>query len=264
MLRTISIIIGAFMALSLAAQTDGSVRTSASDTDNNLLRAALKGWHVRLGAGVNIGGTSPLPMPREIRSIKSYKPGLNIALEGNVHKQIGKTPWGIAIGLCLETKGMDTDASVKNYHMEAVNADGSGRVVGAWTGKVKTSVDNNYLTFPVLATYAIGQRWEVAAGPYFSWMMDGSFTGEAYDGYIRDQNPTGEKAEVARATYDFSNDLRRFNWGLQLGGEFRAYKHLAVSATLKWGFNGIFPSDFESVTFTLYPIYATVGFAYVF
>ncbi len=264
MLRTISIIIGAFMALSLAAQTDGSVRTSASDTDNNLLRAAIKGWHVRLGAGVNIGGTSPLPMPREIRSIKSYKPGLNIALEGNVHKQIGKTPWGIAIGLCLETKGMDTDASVKNYHMEAVNADGSGRVVGAWTGKVKTSVDNNYLTFPVLATYAIGQRWEVAAGPYFSWMMDGSFTGEAYDGYIRDQNPTGEKAEVARATYDFSNDLRRFNWGLQLGGEFRAYKHLAVSATLKWGFNGIFPSDFESVTFALYPIYATVGFAYVF
>mgnify|MGYP003547469596 FL=1 len=33
---------------------------------------------------------------------------------------------------------------------------------------------------------------------------------------------------------------------------------------LQWGLNGIFPSDFESVTFDLYPIYATLGFSYVF
>lgn len=41
----------------------------AKETDKNLLKAALKGWHVRLGAGLSMGGTSPLPLPAEIRKI---------------------------------------------------------------------------------------------------------------------------------------------------------------------------------------------------
>lgn len=51
------------------------------DTDENLLRAAVRGWHVRVGAGFNLGGTSPLPLPAEIRSIDGFNPGLCIALE---------------------------------------------------------------------------------------------------------------------------------------------------------------------------------------
>lgn len=235
-----------------------------NDTDDNLLKAALKGWHVRIGAGLNIGGTAPLPLPREIRDIRSYSPKFNVAIEGDVHKLFNKSKWGMLLGVRLETKGMKTDAGVKNYHMEAVNADGSGKINGAWTGGVVTEVSLSCLTFPVLATYDISPRWQVSAGPYFSWIYNGKFTGEAHDGYIRDQNPTGEKAEVTRATYDFSGDLRRFNWGVQAGGMFKAYKHLAVRADLQWGLNGIFPSDFSSVTFDLYPIYATVGFAYLF
>ncbi len=249
----------ALLPLSLAAQRAGEPQ----ETDVNLIKAALKGWHVRVGAGVSLGGTSPLPLPREIRKIESYQPTLCISLEGAAQKKI-TNHWGLMIGARFENKGMETDAKVKNYHMEAVNADGNGKVVGAWTGKVKTKVNNNYLTFPILATYAINNRWQVKAGPYLSWMFNGSFTGDAYDGYIRDDNPTGNKAEVSRATYDFSNDLRRFHWGLQAGGEYRAYKHLSVALDLKWGLNGIFPSDFQSVTFPLYPIYATLGFNYDF
>lgn len=69
---------------------------------------------------------------------------------------------------------------------------------------------------------------------------------------------------MSHATYDFSNDLRRFQWGMQVGGTFKAYKHLAVTANLTWGLNGIFPSDFTSVTFALYPIYGTLAFSYIF
>lgn len=235
----------------------------AKDTDVNLIKAALKGWHVRVGAGFSIGGTAPLPLPAEIREIEGYKPTICIQLEGAAHKMFTKH-WGMMVGIRFANKGMETDARVKNYHMEAVNADGSGKVVGAWTGKVKTEVDLNYLTFPVLATYSFNDRWSVSAGPYLSYMVRGDFKGSAYDGYIRDQNPTGEKAEVSLANYDFSDDLRKFHWGLQFGGEFKAYKHLSVSANVQWGLNGIFPKDFQSVTFALYPIYGTIGFNYLF
>lgn len=235
----------------------------AKETDINLIKAALKGWHVRVGAGFSIGGTSPLPLPAEIRDINSYSPTLSIQLEGAAQKKFGKH-WGLMVGIRFSNKGMETDARVKNYHMEAVNADGSGTVIGAWTGNVKTEVDLNYLSFPLLATYSFNDRWQVSAGPYFSYMVRGDFKGCAYDGYIRDQNPTGEKAEVSLANYDFSEDLRKFQWGLQFGGEFKAYKHLSVSANVQWGLNSIFPKDFQSVTFALYPIYGTIGFNYLF
>lgn len=239
-------------------------RKEVGDTDKNLIKAALKGWHIRLSAGYNIGGTAPLPLPREIRGIEGYNPGLNLAIEGTVEKNFKASPWGIRWGIRLETKGMTTRAKTKNYHMEAWNTDGSGKVQGAWTGKVKTSVNNTYLTLPVVAVYNIDKRWSVSAGAYASYLLDGEFTGAAYDGYIRDQDPTGEKAEVTRAEYNFSNDIRKFNWGLQAGGEYKAYKHLALFANLQWSMNGIFPSDFGSVTFALYPIYGTLGFTYLF
>lgn len=260
MKRITTAFLAAFLALSISAQE----RSRISDTDNNLIKAALKGWHIRLSAGYNLGGAAPLPLPREIRSIDQYNPGLNFAVEGTVEKMFGKGNWGVRWGIRLETKGMTTKAKTKNYHMEAWNTDGSGKVVGAFTGKVKTNVSNSYLTLPVLAVYRINERWNVSAGAYASYLLDGEFTGSAYDGYIRDQDPTGEYADVTRAEYDFSNDLRKFNWGLQAGAEYRAYKHLALFANLQWSMNGIFPSDYGSVTFPLYPIYGTLGFTYLF
>ncbi len=74
-------LIAAIMAFTATAQTN-----EVADSDNNLFKAALKGWHVRLSAGYNIGGTAPLPLPVEIRSIESYNPGLNISLEGTAEK----------------------------------------------------------------------------------------------------------------------------------------------------------------------------------
>ena len=239
----------------------------AQETKENLIKAALKGWHVRMGAGLALGGTSPMPLPVEIREINSYDPTLCIYLEGGVEKRFAHSPLGMMLGVRFENRAMKTDARVKNYHVDVVNSDGSGRMIGAWTGNVKTEVNNRYLTFPVLVTYNINDRWMLKAGPYFSWMMNGSFTGLVYDGYIRDQDPTGNKTEFSdgqTASYDFSEDLRRFHWGVQLGGEFKAYKHLSVSANLQWGLNGIFPSEFSGVTFALYPIYGTLGFNYLF
>lgn len=252
------------LAATIAAGASAQTKKEVSDTDKNLIKAALMGWHVSLSAGYNIGGTAPLPMPREIREIESYNPGLNLSIEGSVEKNFKDTPWGIRCGIRLETKGMTTKARTKNYHMEAWNTDGTGQVIGAFTGKVKTTVKNTYITLPVLATYSIGSRWKVSAGAYASYLLDGEFTGSAYDGYIRDKNPTGEYATVTRAEYDFSSDMLKFNWGLQTGGEYQAYKHLALFANLQWSMNSIFPSDYGSVTFDLYPIYGTIGFHYLF
>lgn len=240
----------------------------AQENRNELLeKAGRNGWEYEIRAGLNIGGTSPLPFPVEIRKIDSYNPLLLFTLEGTITKWIGpEKRWGVVAGIRLENKGMETKAEVKNYGMEIIGDDGN-RLKGNWTGGVRTKVSNSYLTVPVLAAYKVSRRVQVKAGPYFSYLMDGDFSGDVYEGYLRKDNPTGDKVNFnngAMATYDFSDDLQRFQWGVQAGVDWWAFRQLKVFGDLTWGMNEIFKSDFQTITFDLYPIYLNVGFGYVF
>ena len=66
------------------------------------------------------------------------------------------------------------------------------------------------------------------------------------------------------APYDFSNQLRNFQWGVQLGADWEAFKHLKLYADLSWGLNDAFKKDFNTITFSMYPIYLNAGIAYLF
>lgn len=234
------------------------------DRNKNILHSLSKGLEYSVRAGISLGGVAPLPLPAEIRKIESYNPTVCIAVEGDVHKRFDKK-WGLMFGVRLETKGMETDAKVKSYHMSMMY-DGEP-MEGNFTGNVKTIVRNTYLTFPVLGTYRVSPRWDLKLGPYFSYVTNREFSGVAYNGYLRDETPIGQKVEVPAenpAPYDFSKDLRKFQWGVQLGTEWKAFSHLNVYADLTWGLNSAFQKDFDTITFEMYPIYATLGFAYVF
>ena len=240
---------------------------SQVDRNETLIRSALHGLEYEIKAGFSIGGTAPLPLPVEIRSIDGYNPTLAISIGGEVTKWFAvQNKLGVIVGLRLENKAMTTEATVKNYNMEIIG-DGGEKVSGVWTGGVKTKVKNSYLTIPILAKYKLTKRWNLTVGPYFSYMLEGDFSGNVYEGYLRKTDPTGPKVEFTDgkvATYDFSNDLRKFQWGMQLGGEWKAFKHLNVYADLSWGLNDIFKKDFKTITFAMYPIYLNLGFGYAF
>lgn len=245
----------------------GKPRTVCADKQKQNNHQCSIAWlGVRNQSGVNLGGTAPLPFPEEIRSIDGYNPTLSITIEGNMTKWLDSKKMGIITGLRLENKGMRTKATVKNYNMEIIGYDGN-RLKGNWTGGVRTKVQNSYITIPVLAAYKLNPRTTLKLGPYFSYLMDGDFSGHVYEGYLRETNPTGDKINFtngAIATYDFSGDLRKFQWGVQAGVDWKAFKHLKVHADLNWGLNDIFNKDFKTVTFDMYAIYLNVGFGYAF
>ena len=237
------------------------------DRTKGIIWSSLRGLEYEIKAGVSIGGTSPLPLPSEIRKINSYSPDVALSLGAEVTKWFGaKNNVGIIFGLTLESKSMKTDADVKNYSMKIIG-DGGEEVSGMWTGGVKTTVRNSYISLPILATYKVSKRVSLKAGPYTSLLIERGFRGHVYEGYLRELDPTGPKVEFSDgniATYDFSRELRRFQWGLLLGTEWKAFKHLNVYADLTWGLNNIFKSSFETITFSMYPIYLNVGFGYAF
>lgn len=222
-------------------------------------------YEYRIRAGFNIGGTTPIPLPAEIRGIESYSPTMLFSVEGSVIRWM--TPkWALTTGLRFETKGMNAGARVKNYQMTMMieNGDMTGDMTGRFTGRIRTRIQNEYITLPILAVRQLSPRWEVKFGPYFSYRIDGSFTGSAFDGYIRDGDPTGTKVGVENASYNFSYGLHRFSWGGQVGAEWRAYRHLSVYADLTCSANSIFKKDFHSVNFDMYNLYLTIGFGYRF
>lgn len=255
------------IALAAFAAVSSLVCNAQQSRTETIINAALRGWDMEIRAGFNLGGTSPLPLPVEIRSIDSYSPNLPFSLEANFIKRFDEDKkWGLLFGVKLENKNMETKATVKNYSMEIIGDEGQ-RVAGRWTGGVQTSVKNAYLTFPVLATYKVHPRTNIKAGVFLSYVMDRKFNGYVYDGYLREGNPTGLKTEFANgktATYDFSDELRTFQWGAQVGVDWKAFTHLKVYADLTWGLNDIFKSDFKTITFNMYPIYLNVGIGYVF
>lgn len=254
--------ISVLIFLSLAT----TVFAKGTEESSGLVWSTLRGLEYRVKAGFNIGGTSPLPLPEEIRELKSYRMGMQIAIEGDIIKWIPDTKWGALFGVRFENKGMKTDARVKNYHivMDSYDPVNPGHMEGAWTGYVKTNVKNSYVTLPLQAIYRVSNRWDLKFGPYVSFLTNGDFSGTAYDGYIREGDPTGDKANVSEASYDFSDDLRKTSWGLDAGAEWKAYKHLVVYSDLTWGLNSIFKKDFRSVSFKMYNIYLNFGFGYIF
>ncbi|MEG1617767.1 MAG: porin family protein [Bacteroidales bacterium] len=241
-------------------------KTASVDAETEGLRwSYLRGLEYRLKAGFNIGGIAPVPLPAEIREINSYDPTLQIAVEGDIVKWIDKR-YGILLGLRFESKGMKTDARVKNYGMKMIAEDG-GMMEGYWTGNVTTDVQNSYLSIPVMGIMKLSPRWEIQAGGFFSYLMKGQFSGSVYNGYLREGDPTGNKVIFegeTTATYDFSKDLRNIQVGAQIGAQWQAYKHLSFYTDLTWGFVPVFKSSFETITFNMYPIYANIGFAYIF
>lgn len=251
------------LLLLVAFSISATAQESIGERDENLQQMNKKGWELELKAGLNIGGATPLGLPREIRHINSFDPKLNGTLECAVTKWFGR--WGVASGLRLEAKRMSTGATVKNYHTAIIqNGD---QVAGYFTGYDKTDYNSNDLTLPITANYRVNPRWKVRGGMFFSYCLSRQFNGYVSDGYLRNGTPTGEKVTFdngSSAIYNFDDNLRRFNWGAQVGFSWNAYKHFSLFSDLTYSFNNIFKSDFHTVAFTMHPIYLNAGFGYRF
>lgn len=218
-------------------------------------------------AQFSIGGASPLGMPAQIRKIESYNPTLQLGLGVNATKWFNdKQKLGLRIGLVFEGRGMETQAKVKNYYTQ-IEDDTGAQTRGYFTGRVKTNMKNSYITFPVSLVWNASNAWNFYAGFYFSGLIDRSFSGYIYEGNFREGTPVGELTvfeNTARGIYDFSDDLSRFQWGNQLGAEFKVNKSFRVFVDMTMANNQVFKNSFEAISFKMYNIYANIGFAYKF
>lgn len=218
-------------------------------------------------AQLTIGGASPLGIPAQIRKIESFEPRKAFNLEVNATKWLDlKQRYGIRTGVRLDGRGMKTQAKVKNYYTQIADDTGA-QTTGYFTGHVVTEVKNTYLTVPVLFVWNATEKWNFYGGFYLSKILQKSFGGYIYDGDFREGSPIGELTTfegTAHGIYDFSDDLSSFQWGNQLGAEYKINKNLLIALDVTMANSQIFKKDFESITFKMYNIYGSLGIGYNF
>jgi hypothetical protein len=222
-------------------------------------------WELKMYAGYNLGGTSPIPLPAEIRKINSWSPGLAGTLGFQATRRL--TPeWGITTGLAIDIKGMSIEADVKYMNTSIVIGEGehTGVFAGMFTGKNKTTVRNGYLLIPLLGTYfpQVHTDWRFRLGGYFAWQRDANVEGKAYDGYIRNGGPAGDRINVDMSTFDFSGNVHSCDAGLMASTDWSFTRRLALTGQLTWGLVPLFPSDFNGIPYKMYNIYFMGGIAY--
>lgn len=223
----------------------------------------IKHWEFKAFAGYNFGGTTPLPLPAEIREIDSWSPGFAGTLA--IHATRWLTPeWGITSGLAIDLKGMAIKAEVKYMMTNLVIGEGddTGLFSGMFTGKNKTKVRNGYLVLPLLAAWRPMEKWTFRLGGYFASQQDAKFEGTASDGYIRNGGPAGDRINVESATFDFSENVRKHDVGLMASADWFFTNKMAVTGQLSWGLIPIFPSDFNGIPYKMYNVYFMTGIAY--
>lgn len=217
-------------------------------------------------AAYSIGGTMPLGVPASIRSIDAFRLTPSVMVGADINLHFNKV-FGVATGLRFENKGMNIEITAKSYRMEIKKGD--SQLNGLFTGHVKQEVAQWMLSLPLQLTCRPSDNVTLKAGPYVSLLLSKKFSGIAFDGYIRQGNPTGPRVDIGSteadwATYDFSDELRSLQWGVSIGIDCNFTSHIGLSADLNWGLSGILPDTFTTVEQTLYPVYGTLGLFYRF
>ncbi|MDR0865551.1 MAG: PorT family protein [Candidatus Symbiothrix sp.] len=223
---------------------------------------AQEAWEYKILGGYNLGGSSPLPLPAEIRAIEQYSPKAfapHIAVE--VTRWLNEK-WGISAQIALDSKGFTVRDQVKSLYTE-IRIDGNpDPQTGNFTGKNTTEIRNSYFTVPVMATYRGSEHWLTQLGIYTAYLYHPHFSGTASDGYIRRESPIGEKIDVPHASFDFSKEQNRFDYGFVLAEEWRFCKKFALRGEINWGVRSLFPADFTGMAFNMYNIYGMIGVSY--
>lgn len=222
-------------------------------------------FEFKVTAGLNIGGLSPIPLPDNIREIKSYDPGFNpsLGVEGlyQFHNK-----WSVGISPRVEYKGMKVKDRVIYFHTLIQMGEGSeaASFEGDFSGINYTESKNVYLGVPVFVQFTPGENWHYRLGGYVAFLLDSRFKGTVSDGYIRNGGSLGEKVEVTTASFDFSDKMQKADYGIYAGISRDLNERFSVDLSLQWGLRSAFPSSFTGISFPMYNIYGQLGTSYRF
>lgn len=248
---------------SASAENETQRQDSLMNEDSKSVRQRdWNGWGYGCRLGFTIGGITPVPLSAEIREMMTFSPNGAFMQEFYGYK-LFKERFGFYFGERLAIEGMNVEARVKNYHMSIEQ--GGDYISGYFTGVDKTEAKLISVKIPIEFMARVNSRLDLRVGPYIQINLHREFKGEVYDGYLRENTPTGQKvvfSDGSKATYDFSEDVKKTCFGAEVAADFQIKNGFGIFANLDYGFRSVFPDDFETISFKMYPIFFSLGVSY--
>lgn len=242
-----------------------SLNIIAQNSNNNDKKKNLD-WYLNIG--INIGGSMPVPIPEEVRKIKSYNPKINPHIGLSTVYNLNDK-WGIGTEISIGNKGMRVTDEVKYMHTKVLVSDKNSQekreVDGYFVGRNMTNVSLQYLSLSISGVYSFNEKWEAKLGLYAASVGKTKFTGDVSDGYLRDGEPNGPIVVIEKdnpATFDFSDNMRDFDAGIIIGGKYNINDRIGAIVNLNWGLTDIFYRDQNPIEFKMQNIYGTFGISY--
>lgn len=247
---------------SASAEKESGSSEAQSQDSINVVSNDWTGWGYGYRLGFTIGGITPVPLPAEIREMMTFSPNGAFMQEIYGYK-LFKEKFGFYFGERLAVEGMNVEARVKNYHMSIEQ--GGDYISGYFTGVDKTEAKLISVKILIEFMARVNSRLDLRVGPYIQINLHREFKGEVYDGYLRENTPTGQKvvfSDGSKATYDFSEDVKKTCFGAEVAADFQIKNGFGIFANLDYGFRSVFPDDFETISFKMYPIFFSLGLSY--
>ena len=247
---------------SASAEKESGSSEAQSQDSINVVSNDWTGWGYGCRLGFTIGGITPVPLSAEIREMMTFSPNGAFMQEFYGYK-LFKERFGFYFGERLAIEGMNVEARVKNYHMSIEQ--GGDYISGYFTGVDKTEAKLISVKIPIEFMARVNSRLDLRVGPYIQINLHREFKGEVYDGYLRENTPTGQKiifSDGSKATYDFSEDVKKTCFGAEVAADFLIKNNFGIFANLDYGFGSVFADDFETITFKMYPIFFSLGVSY--
>lgn len=208
--------------------------------------------------GFNFGAATPLPIPNRFSNL-SWTPKFAPVI-GWQMTLMDNNKWGIGMGLCLEYKGMNVEASVYQLYTE-VSIEGL-ETKGYFTGRNETDIMVGYLTLPIVLCYQPSAIWNFEMGIYGSFKNVGNFSGAVKDGYMRVGDPTGNRTDIVYETFSFNDEIRDFDFGFRVGFDRKVSEQLYLGITLNWGISSLLNTNFTGLEYPLYNLYGMFSLGY--
>lgn len=225
------------------------------------------GFTHKIVVGYHLGGTTPIPLPREIRSVDSYWPQFTPQFGYNISYQLYEK-LSIESGATLDWKGMGVRDKVKymytNVTMDQKNTE------GYFTGRNETKVKISYITVPLRVAYDLTPTWKLRGGGYVSYRNSSEFSGSVWDGYLIETTKeqgiiNGRRIDIpfkGDATFDFGKEMRDFDMGVSLGFEHEFQSRFGIYGDITYSLTPIFPSSFTGIDVKMRNVYGIIGVSY--
>ncbi len=218
--------------------------------------------------GLNLGATAPMAIPEGV-SLISFSPNFNPVISFDRDFRLFDRFY-LSTGIRLEYKGMYTRAKVHDFHTRVLQKDEeSGAVAefkGNFTGENLTRVSLSYATIPLSLGWRFSSRYSLALGGYVSYLITGSFSGGVEKGYAWTEPEEGssisKKMNIDKAEFNFSNELKSWDYGLEIWGRHRVSDHFHIQAGFAMGLTKVFKPDFKGVSMPMRNLYGSVSICY--